>query len=152
MISAGARWHAFCSQYDVERAMSLHPDPTGESDGRGRLLQAGPPSTATARRVIELAVEATPLAEHRRPTKDEQQQGRAKTSTRGETAEYLTRRIARDRPDILERMKRGEFRSVRAAAKAAGLVRELSTLEQLERLWNKASPAERTSFRRRVLR
>lgn len=38
-------------------------------------------------------------------------------STYGETADYLTARIARDRPDILERMKAGEFKSVRAAAK-----------------------------------
>jgi hypothetical protein len=31
-------------------------------------------------------------------------------------AEYLTRRIARDNPELLERMKAGEFKSVRAAA------------------------------------
>jgi DNA-binding CsgD family transcriptional regulator len=36
--------------------------------------------------------------------------------------QYLVNRIARDRPDILERMKRGEFVSVRAAAQAAGIV------------------------------
>jgi hypothetical protein len=34
----------------------------------------------------------------------------------GANAEYLTARIARDYPAILERMKAGEFRSVRAAA------------------------------------
>lgn len=38
-------------------------------------------------------------------------------------AEYLTARIVRDRPDILERMKRGEFRSIRAAAIEAGIVK-----------------------------
>ncbi len=38
--------------------------------------------------------------------------------------EYLTARIARDRPDILERMKAGEFSSVRQAAKEAGIVNE----------------------------
>jgi hypothetical protein len=31
-------------------------------------------------------------------------------------ADYLTRRIARDHPDIFERMKSGEYQSVRAAA------------------------------------
>ncbi len=36
--------------------------------------------------------------------------------------DYLTARIARDRPDILARMKAGIFPSVRAAAKAAGLL------------------------------
>jgi hypothetical protein len=41
--------------------------------------------------------------------------------------EYLTARIARDRPDILERMKAGEFKSVRAAAMEAGIVKERVT-------------------------
>jgi hypothetical protein len=36
---------------------------------------------------------------------------------------YLVARIARDRPDVLERMKQGEFISVRQAAIAAGIVR-----------------------------
>jgi hypothetical protein len=36
---------------------------------------------------------------------------------RGDHAEYLTARIARDRPDILERMKAGEFLSVRKIKK-----------------------------------
>jgi hypothetical protein len=34
----------------------------------------------------------------------------------GRGSDYLTRRIARDRPDILERMKAGDFTSVRKAA------------------------------------
>jgi hypothetical protein len=40
------------------------------------------------------------------------------------SADYLPARIARDRPDVLERMRAGEFRSVRQAAIAAGIVRE----------------------------
>jgi hypothetical protein len=35
----------------------------------------------------------------------------------GSSADYLTARIARDRPDILERMKAGEFSSVRKIKK-----------------------------------
>ncbi len=35
------------------------------------------------------------------------------SKVRGDHVEYLTARIARDRPDILERMKAGEFSSVR---------------------------------------
>lgn len=38
-------------------------------------------------------------------------------------ADYLTARIARDRPDILQRMKAGEFPSVRKAAIEAGIVK-----------------------------
>lgn len=41
----------------------------------------------------------------------------------GTSADYLTARIARDRPDILEDMKQGKYRSVRAAAIDAGIVK-----------------------------
>lgn len=40
----------------------------------------------------------------------------------GTSADYLTARIARDRPDILEGMKEGKYRSVRQAAIEAGIV------------------------------
>lgn len=48
----------------------------------------------------------------------------------GENADYLTRRIARDAPAVLERMKSGEFKSVRAAAIVAGVVNPTKQLEQ----------------------
>jgi hypothetical protein len=38
----------------------------------------------------------------------------------GNRSVYLVRRIARDRPDVLERMKAGEFETVRDAARTAG--------------------------------
>jgi hypothetical protein len=41
----------------------------------------------------------------------------------GNSSDYLTRRLARDRPDLIDRMKAGEFRSVRAAALEAGIVK-----------------------------
>jgi hypothetical protein len=41
----------------------------------------------------------------------------------GNTSEYLAARLARDNPDILERVKAGEFPSMRAAAVAAGIVK-----------------------------
>jgi hypothetical protein len=40
----------------------------------------------------------------------------------GNRSVYLVNRIARDRPDILERMKAGEFETVREAARAAGIL------------------------------
>jgi hypothetical protein len=45
----------------------------------------------------------------------------------GTGSSYLAARLARDHPDILERMKRGEFRSVRAAALEAGIVKPQKT-------------------------
>lgn len=41
----------------------------------------------------------------------------------GTNADYLTRRIVRDHSDIAARMKAGEFRSVYAAAREAGIVK-----------------------------
>lgn len=45
-----------------------------------------------------------------------------KTEQQGNSTDYLTARIARDRPDILEDMKQGKYRSVRQAAIEAGIV------------------------------
>jgi hypothetical protein len=42
----------------------------------------------------------------------------------GNRSHYLMARIARDRPDVLERAKAGEFISIRQAAIAAGIIRE----------------------------
>jgi hypothetical protein len=66
--------------------------------------------------------------------------------TRGTGADYRTARIARDRPDILKRMKAGEFKSVNAAAIAAGFVHPPPALKELLRIWRKASPDERQAF------
>jgi hypothetical protein len=74
--------------------------------------------------VEDRAIETVPLAEHRRPTREERVKGSVSTSTGKRDADYLTARIARDNPDILQRMKAGEFKSVRQAAKVAGIVRE----------------------------
>lgn len=43
-------------------------------------------------------------------------------------------------------MKQGAFKSVRAAAKAAGIVRDATALEMLQRDWRKASQDERIAF------
>jgi hypothetical protein len=40
----------------------------------------------------------------------------------GNRRQYLVNRIARDRTDVLERMKAGEFETVREAARAAGIL------------------------------
>lgn len=64
-------------------------------------------------------------AEKAEPMSGKNNIGNAKVvsvSSGGRTADYLTARIARDRPDVLDRMKAGEFRSVRAAAIEAGIV------------------------------
>ena len=42
----------------------------------------------------------------------------------GNRSTYLAARIARDAPEVFEKMKAGAFKSVRAAAKAAGVVKD----------------------------
>jgi site-specific DNA-methyltransferase (adenine-specific) len=78
------------------------------------------------RAVIARAEEARPLAEHGEIGNGRSRDDNVSSTSAGNSAEYLTARIARDRPDILEQMKRGEFKSVRAAAKAAGIVKDRS--------------------------
>jgi len=51
--------------------------------------------------------------------RSEQYQGNNITVMRGTKPDYLAARIARDCPDILDRMKAGEYPSVRAAAERA---------------------------------
>ena len=59
----------------------------------------------------------------------------------GTDPEYLTSRIARDRPDILERMKQGEFRSVRAAGIEAGVTGPIPSSLARDQLIIKNTPA-----------
>jgi len=67
------------------------------------------------------------------------------------STERILARLARDRPDILKRYEAGEFRSARAAAIEAGFVKSPTALDQLRRLWKKASVDERQQFRAEVL-
>jgi hypothetical protein len=68
----------------------------------------------------------------------------------GNRSDYLIARIARDRPDILERMKAGEFTSVREAAREAGIIKDVSLVNQIVRLWEKATPEERQAICQRL--
>jgi hypothetical protein len=65
---------------------------------------------------------------------------------RGANTEYYLARLKRDHPDIAEALVHGEYPSVRAAAKAAGLVSEPTPLETLHRAWRKVSQEDRLRF------
>jgi hypothetical protein len=56
-------------------------------------------------------------------------------------------RIAHDRPDILERMKAGEFASMCEAAREAGIIKDVSLVKQILRLWQRTTPEERQAIR-----
>ena len=68
----------------------------------------------------------------------------------GNSASYLAARLARDFPKIAERLAAGEFRSVRAAAIAAGIITPPTPLEQILKLLPKLSDDERVELRRRL--
>ena len=72
-------------------------------------------------RVQSIAARAKRISRHGGDRNREGQGSVQNLALRGSTADYLTARIARDAPDVLERMKAGEFESVAAAAKAAGI-------------------------------
>jgi hypothetical protein len=65
---------------------------------------------------------------------------------RTEASDAEAARIARDCPAVLEEMKGGKYSSVRAAARAAGVLKEASALALLKRAWGKASHEERSLF------
>jgi hypothetical protein len=68
-------------------------------------------------------------------------------SKRGSNAStYQVARLKRDRPDIADALARGEYPSVRAAAKAAGIVHDPTPLDYLHRYWRKVSAEDRLRF------
>jgi hypothetical protein len=111
---------------------------------------AEPPAARDPQRFYSLVEDPPYLAGHRGPhakaERLESYRASATVQRRGNSREYLTARIARDRPDILERLQAGEFPTIWSAARAAGVLKQHTALEQLRRAWAKASPAERAQF------
>ncbi len=64
----------------------------------------------------------------------------------GNGGEYLLRRLSRMDGDWLERYEAGEFKSVRAAAIAAGIVKVPTVIDKLRAAWKKATKEERLAF------
>jgi len=125
----GERLRSLIETFKTQQAWQVFGFLTWEAYCEKRLQLAAQDLDAEARdRVKRFAENATPLMEHA--------SGYTKTGGRGNKlhdnnnvvfgngtdSEYLTNRIARDRPDILERMKAGEYRSVRSAAIDAGII------------------------------
>jgi hypothetical protein len=65
------------------------------------------------------------------------------TPTRqGTDPSYLVSRLKRDAPEVAERLAGGEFRSVRAAAIEAGIVKVPTVFERVQKLLPKLTDAE----------
>jgi hypothetical protein len=67
----------------------------------------------------------------------------AKGST---SAARIVAKLKRDAPEIAKALARGEFKSARAAAIAAGMIKVKTPLDQLRHWWKKANSRERTAF------
>jgi hypothetical protein len=63
---------------------------------------------------------------------------------------YLVRRLKRDAPAIAARLAGGEFRSARAAAIEAGIVKPESLLTTVRRAWKRMTPSDRETFLREI--
>lgn len=77
------------------------------------------------------AAQAQPLAHHGEignGRADESRVDNIKSTDGGTSQAYLLRRLARDAPEVLERVKAGEFKSARAAAIEAGIIRPVPTV------------------------
>ena len=64
---------------------------------------------------------------------------------RGNSPTYLLKRLKRDRPDLADKVVRGEL-SAHAAAVEAGFRKKPTPLAQLRQAWAKASPDQREAF------
>ena len=126
-----------------------YDDPFGTKDEMLRRLEIGDIPSARAK-VAERAMEAN-LSSSLAETKHI-----ARSKKSPSKADYLVARIARERPDIWERMKRGEFKSMADAARAAGLKvavrkRTVTLSDNVERVADKLREHYTLAQRQRIL-
>jgi hypothetical protein len=81
------------------------------------------------------------LRKHGRPSNDEEKGSDATFPPIGRGADYLAARLKRDAPEIAARIN--EFPSIRAAAKAAGIIKDRTPVDVVRQAWQKADTAER---------
>jgi hypothetical protein len=81
-----------------------------------------------------VAKAAPVAAPNGRPRKGAEKVDNVKVSQGGNSATYLAAKLKRDHPAIAEAMEAGKYRSVRAAARAAGIVKDVPLLERVLRM------------------
>ena len=96
------------------------------------------------RQLIDAAVGAAPVHVGRG------QSGDNVTPKRGSSPTYALRRLKRDRPDLANKVVRGEM-SAHAAAIEAGFRKKPTPLDLLWQAWAKASEQERAVFRDEIV-
>jgi hypothetical protein len=129
------RFDKTLAEIEAARIFEHYPpeQPYGDLDALCR-KELGVPLTEARRTIWEvrvdraqaLAADAPVLLGNRGPATKEEKPIVYERNNRlgGDSADYLTARIARDHPAILEKMRAGAYPSVRAAALDAGIVRQ----------------------------
>jgi len=69
---------------------------------------------------------------------------------RGNRQSYLAARLRRDHPEIAKKVEQGRFKSIRAAAIEAGIIKVKTPYEQLMHWWQRADDDQRQQFLHRV--
>jgi hypothetical protein len=154
-------------------AFCIHPQPWGlgyRVEDVNRIIAERKVSEATAEKAKLAAQQAKPLRLEGEELKEKRAEGgragghlggRGKKRNpsllkennkegfpSGTSSAYLTERMARDTPHILDRLKEGEFKSVRAAAIEAGIIvpKPVDRLGKIKREWEKLSEEDRGVF------
>lgn len=123
--------------YETEEAFlkeGLQLDPGLVSRVVGWLEQQQP-TKAVPLALADAATRALPLAQHGEignGRADESRGDNITSTERGTSQAYLLRRLARDAPETLDRVKAGEFKSARAAAIEAGIITSFPSLQLKE--------------------
>lgn len=115
-------------------------------------LRANGTSEAVGLAEAVKAAKERPLAEHGEigNGRNEYSRGNNVTSTRrGNDTDYTLRRLARDAPELLDKIQSGEL-SVNAAAIKAGIRKKPSPLDNLRAAWKRATDDQRAEFLREV--
>ena len=95
-------------------------------------LEQEQPAEAVPLALADKATQAQPLADHRRPTTKEAANKGSDTTFKDRGQAYLLRRLARDAPEVLDRVKSGEIKSARAAAIEAGIIKPVPVVRLVD--------------------
>jgi hypothetical protein len=119
----------------IQRGLDLDPDQVGWALEGLKRMQPNEP--VPYKRAIELGKREIGVEGGKAGPGRGYKTGSDATRFTGRGAAYLVARLKRDHPGIAAQLAKGEFRSARAAAIAAGIVKVKSPLEKIQKLWGK---------------
>lgn len=141
--SAGGTYLSVLEEAEAYKVWEVVPEgnPFGTRENMVAVLNIGDEQAARERLRREALQAAALRAGPGRPTNGDNGAARHHLPKGSNQTAYLMARIARDRPDVLERAQQGEFKSATDAARAAGIVfkrtRTMSLSDDVERVAGK---------------